>query len=45
MCGCCCDVKKNRDVEKRQSVKASTDRAVGYGYGSGFIVFIEFERL
>ena len=45
MCGYCCDVKKNRDVEKCQSDKASTDRAVVYGYGSGFMVFIEFERL
>lgn len=45
MCGYCCDVKKNCDVKKRQSVKASTGRAVEYGYGSGFIVFIEFERL
>ena len=37
--------RKNRDVEKRHSVIASRNWALGYGYGSGFIVFIEFERL
>lgn len=45
MCGYCCDVKKNRDAEKRHSVIASRNWAAGYGYGSGLMVFIEFERL
>jgi hypothetical protein len=37
--------KKRGNVEKRHSDIASSDRAAGYGYGSGFMVFIEFERL